>query len=226
MTSAWRRCVAESLGTFAMVFAGTGAIVVNDVSGGAISHVGVSMTFGLIVTVMIYSIGELSGAHINPAVSVGFAVAGRFEPGRVFPYICSQLAGALAASLLLRAMFPQHATLGATLPAGAPLQAFLMEVILTWLLMLVILCVTTGSRETGQLAGLAIGGTVLLEALFGGPVSGASMNPARSIGPALVSGNLQHLWIYIAAPLLGVGMAVACWRVLRPELHPAREAAA
>jgi aquaporin Z len=210
-----RRYVAEAIGTFALVFAGTGAIVVNTVSGGTVTHVGIALTFGMVVLAMIYAVGETSGAHLNPAVTLGFFAAGRF-PGRcVIPYVCCQLAGALAASALLRLMFGTTAHLGATLPAGSAVQSFIMEVVLTGLLMFVILCVATGSKEQGLMAGIAIGATVALEAMFAGPVCGASMNPARSIAPAVVSMTPAHLWVYILAPVLGAGLAVGCWRAVR-----------
>lgn len=204
--------IAELIGTFALVFAGTGAIIVNDVSGGAVTHVGVALTFGLIVMTMIYSVGNVSGAHFNPAVTVAFWVAGRFELKKVPPYIFSQLSGAFLASALLWIMFSGHQTLGATLPVGSWQQSFVFEVVLTFLLMFVILNVSTGAMEKGLMAGVAIGGTVALEAMFAGPISGASMNPARSIAPAIFSGQYQTLWIYITAPILGALLAVpACF---------------
>jgi aquaporin NIP len=210
-----RKCLAEIFGTFAMVFAGTGAIIINDVTGGLVTHVGVSATFGLIVLAMIYAIGEISGAHINPAVTIAFWWAGRFPARRVLPYITSQLIGALLASLVLRLMFPAHPTLGLTHPAGSQLQAFILELILTALLMFVILGVSTGSRDQGIMAGLAIGAVVMLEAMFAGPISGASMNPARSLGPAVISGHVHDLWIYCTAPVLGAMAAVSAWRAVR-----------
>lgn len=211
-----RACFAEFLGTAALVFAGTGAIVINDVSNGAITHVGVAMTFGLIVLAMIYTLGDISGAHLNPAVTLAFWRARRFEGARVLPYIGSQLGGALLASGLLRALFPAHATLGATLPAGSAAQSFILETVLTALLMFVILNVSTGSKEKGLTAGIAIGGVILLEAMFAGPICGASMNPARSLAPALVSGNLGAVWIYLLAPVLGAWLAVAGCRGVQP----------
>ncbi len=179
-----RRFAGELLGTFAVVFAGTGAIVINDVSGGAVSHVGIAFTFGLIVLAMIYALGDVSGCHLNPAVTIGFYVARRFEGRFVLPYIASQCSGAILASLTLHVMFPAHLTLGATIPAGDSVQSLLLEFILAFLLMFVILSVSTGSKEKGLLAGVAVGSVIALEALFAGPISGASMNPARSLGPA------------------------------------------
>lgn len=211
-----RKLVAEAIGTFALVFAGTGAIVVNDVSGGAVTHVGIALTFGLIVMAMIYSIGDISGAHINPAVTLAFAVGKRFEFRSVLPYIACQLAGAIAASVLLRLMFPENCLLGATLPAGPWLQSFIFEVVLTFLLMWVILNVSTGAKEDGIMAGAAVGATVALEAMFAGPICGASMNPARSIAPAVVSGEMTHLWVYIVATTLGALLAVPAYAAVRP----------
>ena len=207
-TLAMKKLFAECLGTFALVFAGTGAIVINHASGGAITHAGIALTFGLIVMAMIYTLGDVSGAHMNSAVTVAFATAGRF-PWRAVPgYIGAQLLGALAASGLLRVLFPTDATLGATLPAGAESQSFILEVVLTFLLMFVVLSVSTGAKEKGITAAIAIGGVIALEAMFAGPICGASMNPARSLAPALVSGHLEHLWIYLTAPVLGALLAI------------------
>ena len=206
--------VAEAVGTFAMVFAGTGAIVIDHVTGGAIGHVGVAVTFGLVVMAMIYAVGDVSGAHLNPAVTCGFWLARRL-PGRgVAPYVASQLVGGLAASGLLRLMFWNHATLGATRPAGPVTQSFVLEAVLTFILMFVILGVSVGAKEKGVMAGIAVGAVVGLEAMFGGPISGASMNPVRSLAPAVVSGRLGHLWLYLVAPLLGAAAAVPCWRAV------------
>jgi aquaporin NIP len=210
-----RKCLAEILGTFAMVFAGTGAIVINDVSGGMVTHAGIAVTFGLIVLAMIYAIGDISGAHINPAVTIAFWWAGRFPGRRVGPYLASQLTGALLASGALRLMFAAHPTLGLTHPAGSQFQSFVLEFMLTAILMFVILGVSTGAKDQGIMAGLAIGAVVMLEAMFAGPISGASMNPARSLGPAVVSGHLHDLWIYLTAPVLGAIAAVMAWRAVR-----------
>jgi len=208
---------AELIGTFALVFCGTGAIVINNVTGGTVSHLGVAATFGAIVSAMIYSIGEQSGAHINPAVTIAFYLSGRFSGKKVIPYIISQIIGALLASLLVHSLFPQSEMLGATLPAFTSTQAFIIEILLTFILMFVIIQVSTGSKEQGLLAGLAIGLVVFLEAAFAGPITGASMNPARSIGPAVVAGHFDHLWIYIAAPIIGASLSILVWNFLRPK---------
>ena len=202
------RYLAEAIGTFGLVFVGCGAIVVNDLYGAPLGHVGVSMAFGLIVMAMIYSFGNISGAHLNPAVTIGFAIAGRLSVKTVPPYIASQIIGAIAAAALLRFLFQEHSDLGSTFPSGSVTQAFTAEVAFTFFLMLVILNVSTGHMEKGIMAGAAIGATVALAALVGGPVSGASMNPARSLGPALVSWQIHSLWIYMLAPV--VGAALAC----------------
>lgn len=212
-----KKLLAESFGTFCLVFAGTGAIIVNDVSGGVVSHVGVALTFGLVVLAMIHSVGDVSGAHLNPAVTLGFYVARRLPGSYVLPYVGSQLAGAFAASGLLRLLFPTHATLGATFPAGATAQSFVLELVLTAILMFVILSVSTGSKERGITAGLVVGAVIALEALFAGPISGASMNPARSIAPAVVSADFSSLWLYVLAPMGGALVAVAGCRCIREE---------
>lgn len=212
-----RRLAAEILGTFALVFAGTGAIIINEVSGGVVTHVGIALTFGLIVLAMIYALGDVSGAHLNPAVTLGFFAARRFEGRWVAPYIVSQCAGALLASLTLRLMFPTSGKLGATMPAGDAMQSFVLEAILTFLLMFVILSVSIGAKEKGITAGIAVGSVIALEALFAGPISGASMNPVRSLAPALVSLHLESLWIYLTAPILGACVGVlACRCVQEP----------
>ncbi len=186
-------------------------IVIDQVSGGSVTHVGVALTFGMIVMSMIYTFGDISGAHFNPAVTIGFWSARRL-PGRAVPaYICSQLLGALLASGTLRILFPANPLLGATLPAGSELQSFILEFILTFFLMLTILNVSTGAKEKGITAGIAVGSVIALEAMFAGPVCGASMNPARSLAPALVSGHWEHLWLYLVAPILGAVTArLAC----------------
>jgi aquaporin Z len=209
-----KKYAAEFIGTFALVFAGTGAIIIDDVTVGGVTHVGVALTFGLVVLAMIYAVGDVSGAHLNPAVTVGFCAARRFPAGQIAPYIASQCAGAALASLVLRLLFPDHARLGATLPAGPAVQSFVLELILAFLLMFVILCVSTGAKEKGITVGIAVGSVIALEALFAGPICGASMNPARSLAPAVVSGHFERLWIYLAAPVAGALLGVAGWRCL------------
>jgi aquaporin NIP len=211
------KLAAEFFGTFALVFAGTGAIVIDNVTGGAVTHTGIALTFGLVVLAMIYSVGDVSGAHLNPAVTIGFFAAGRCGLETVPRYIASQLLGATVASVLLRFLFPQNETLGITLPAGTVLQSFILEAVLTFILMWVILSVSTGAKEKGITAGIAVGSVIGLEAMFGGPISGASMNPARSFAPALVSMHFQNLWIYLVAPFLGALIAVPVCRLVCPE---------
>ena len=210
-----KRLFAEVFGTFALVFAGTGAIVINEVTGGTITHVGIALTFGLVVLAMIYTVGDVSGAHLNPAVTLGFWTARRLPSRDIAPYIISQVAGALIASGLLRLLFPESKFLGATLPAGSDLQSFILEFILTFVLMLTILNVSTGAKEKGITAGIAVGSVIALEALFAGPICGASMNPARSLAPALVSMHLDHLWLYLVAPPLGAAAAMFACRCIR-----------
>jgi aquaporin Z len=212
-----KRACAEFLGTFALVFAGTGAIVVDQVSGGAITHVGIALTFGLVVLAMVYTLGDISGAHLNPAVTVGFWAARRLPARDVLTYVPAQVVGAVAASGLLRVLFPENALLGATLPAGSDLQSFILETVLTFLLMLTILNVSTGAKEKGITAGIAVGAVIGLEAMFAGPICGASMNPARSLAPALVTGHVGHLWIYLIAPPLGAVLAMFACRCVREE---------
>jgi len=215
-----RRCFAEAIGAFTLVFAGTGAVVIDAVTRGGVTHVGVALTFGLVVMALIYAVGDVSGAHFNPAVTLGFWASGRLPGRTVGPYVLSQLAGALLASALLRVMFGNVASLGATLPAGPPVQSLLLETVLTAILMFVILCVSTGPRQIGIMAGIAVGGVIAMEAMFAGPICGASMNPARSLAPAIVSGNLRHLWVYLAGPTVGALVAIPCWRVTRGACPP------
>ena len=212
-----KKLFAEAIGTFCLVFAGTGAIIIDEATRGTVSHVGVALTFGLVVLAMIYSIGDISGAHLNPAVTLGFFVARRFEARLVLPYIACQILGALAASAILHVLFPLNTLLGATLPLGSSLQSFVLELILTCILMFVILSVSTGAKEKGITAGIAIGGVIALEALFAGPICGASMNPARSLAPALLSRHLEHLWIYLAAPIIGAVAAVVSCRCVQED---------
>jgi MIP family channel proteins len=219
-----RALSAELIGTFALVFAGAGAIMV-DAKTGQLGHIGVASTFGLVIMVMIYAVGHISGAHLNPAVSLAFAVSRHFPWSRVVLYWAAQAAGALAAAALLRGSLGNIAHIGATLPAGSDRQSFLWEIVLTFFLMLVIMAVATDTRAVGEAAAIAIGGTVGLDALFGGPVSGASMNPARSLGPAVVSGDLHALWIYLTAPVIGAVLAAAAYQLLRggEVVEPAEE---
>ena len=215
MNETVRKSASEFFGTFCLVFAGTGAIIVNDVSNGAITHVGIALTFGLVVLAMIYTLGDVSGAHLNPAVTLGFLAAGRLEGSQALPYVGSQVLGGITASVVLRVLFPRDSTLGLTRPSGSVEQSFVLEVLLTLILMFVILSVSTGAQEKGITAGIAIGSVIALEALFAGPICGASMNPARSIAPALVSGHLETLWVYIAAPILGAILAIPLCCVIR-----------
>ena len=217
MNPEYKKYVAEALGTFFLVFAGTGAIVINQVSGGAVTHPGIALTFGLIVLAMIYTVGEISGAHLNPAVTLGFWAARRFPKEAVVPYILSQCGGAILASLLMHFLFPYNQTLGATLPKGSASQSFVLEFVLTFLLMWVVLNVSTGAKEKGITAGIVVGSVICLEAMFAGPICGASMNPARSLAPALVSAHMQHLWIYFAAPIAGALAATQACRLVRNQ---------
>jgi aquaporin NIP len=211
-----RLLAAELIGTFALVFAGAGAIVV-DAQTGALGHVGVAITFGLVIMVMIYAFGHISGAHFNPAVSFAFALSRHFPWSRVAAYWGAQVTGAIVAALLIRGSLGSDAHVGATLPSGSQAQSFLWELVLTFFLMLVITAVATDTRAVGEAAAIAIGATVGLDAMFGGPVSGASMNPARSIGPALVSGDLNALWLYIVAPLAGATLGALAYQLLRGQ---------
>jgi aquaporin NIP len=220
-----RAAVAEAVGTFALVFAGAGAIVV-DARTHALGHVGIAIAFGLVIMVMIYAVGHVSGAHFNPAVTFAFALSRHFPWMRAFAYWAAQVAGALLAAALLRASLGADAHLGATLPSGSEGQSFVWEVVLTFFLMFVIMAVATDTRAVGEAAAIAIGGTVGLDAMFGGPVSGASMNPARSLGPALVGGDLHALWLYIVAPLVGAALGALTYQFVRSEpTRPASETA-
>ena len=194
---------AEFVGTLALIFSGCGAAIVDNITGGHIGHVGVGLVFGLVIMAMVYATGHISGAHFNPAVTVAFATIGRFPWRQVPAYIAGQVGAATVGALALLAIFGPVANLGATVPAGSWSQSFGLEIILTFFLMFVITSVATDARSVGGVAGWAIGGTVALAAIFGGPISGASMNPARSLGPALVSGALQDIWLYLLAPVVG-----------------------
>ena len=210
-----KKYLAELLGTYALVFAGTGAIVTDQQTHGSITHVGIAITFGLTVMGMIYTFGDISGAHLNPAVSIAFTIAKKFPVKELLPFIISQLIGAVLASLTLKFLFPANQFLGATIPAGSAGQSFVLEFILTFFLMLVIINAAKGSKEQGMFAGLAIGSVVALEAMFAGPICGASMNPARSFGPAIVSGHTEFLWIYLSATTLGAVSAIPVWKFIK-----------
>jgi len=212
-----KKYLAEFIGTFALVFCGTGAIVINDVTNGGVGHIGIALTFGMIVTAMIYAFGNISGAHINPAVSIAFSLTDRFNKKYLAGYLIAQLLGAFFASGILRILFQTHETLGATIPFDTWHQTFILEIILTYLLMVVILFVSQ-NKSVSSFTGLAVGGTVMLEAMFAGPITGASMNPARSLAPAIVSGNIADLWIYIFAPIIGAILASLTWFLLNNEV--------
>jgi MIP family channel proteins len=211
-----RALLAEMIGTFALVFAGAGAIMV-DAKTHALGHVGVAIVFGLVIMAMIYAVGHVSGAHFNPAVSLAFALTRHFPWTRVGGYWIAQATGAVAAAAVLRGSLGNVAHVGATLPSGSDGQALLWEIVLTFFLMFVIMSVATDTRAVGEAAAIAVGGTVGLDAMFGGPVTGASMNPARSLGPALVSGHLELLWIYLVAPLVGAAIGGFAYQVVRGE---------
>jgi aquaporin NIP len=211
-----RAAVAETIGTFALVFAGAGAIMV-DAKTHALGHVGVAITFGLVIMAMIYAVGHVSGAHFNAAVTLAFALTRHFPWPRAVVYWCAQFIGAVSAALLLRASLGNIAHVGATLPSGSQAQSFFFEFVMTAFLMFVVLAVATDARAVGEAAAIAIGGTIGLDAMFGGPISGASMNPMRSLGPALVSGDLHALWLYIVAPILGASVGGLAYQFVRGE---------
>jgi aquaporin NIP len=212
-----KKYISEFIGTFSMIFCGTGAMTVNEITGGQVTHVGIAITWGLIVMAMIYAFGETSGAHFNPAVSIAFAFAKKFAWREVPKYIIAQILGAFAASLVLWFLFPTSETLGATIPTVDVWRAFVLELLLTFFLMVVIINVSTGSKEMGIIAGIAVGGVVLLEAMFAGPITNASMNPARSIAPNIISGNIEGLWLYILAPILGALLAVFSCKLIKED---------
>ena len=211
-----RRLAAEFVGTFALVFAGCGAITV-DAKTGQLGHIGVAITFGLVIMAMIYAVGHISGAHFNPAVTFAFSLSRHFSWRRAGLYWIAQLAGALTAAAVLRGSLGNIAHVGATLPSGSQGQSFLWELVMTFFLMFVIMAVATDTRAVGEAAAIAVGGTVGLDAMFGGPISGASMNPARSAGPAIVSGDLHALWLYILAPIIGASLAAVTYQFIRDE---------
>jgi aquaporin NIP len=211
-----RALVAETIGTFALVFAGAGAIMV-DAKTHALGHIGVAFSFGLVIMVMIYAVGHISGAHFNAAVTFAFALSRHFPWSRALAYWLAQFVGAITAAAVLRGSLGNLAHVGATLPSGSQGQSFLWELVMSFFLMFVILAVATDTRAVGEAAAIAIGGTIGLDAMFGGPISGASMNPMRSLGPALVSGDLHALWLYIAAPILGTSLGALAYQVVRGE---------
>ena len=209
-----RSLAAEAIGTFTLVFAGCGAIMV-DAKTGQLGHVGVAISFGLVIMAMIYAVGHVSGAHFNGAVTFAFALTRHFPWSRAALYWVAQLVGAVIAAALLRASLGNVAHLGATFPSGSDAQSFLFELLMTAFLMFVILAVATDTRAVGEAAAIAVGGTILLDAMFGGPISGASMNPMRSAGPAIVSGDLHALWIYILAPIIGASVGGVAYQFVR-----------
>jgi MIP family channel proteins len=211
-----RQLVAEALGTFALVFAGAGAVMV-DAKTHALGHVGVALTFGLVIMAMIYAVGHISGAHFNGAVTLAFALTRHFPWPRAGVYWAAQLTGAIAAAAVLRGSLGTIAHVGATLPSGSDRQSFLWEIVLSAILMFVIMAVATDTRAVGEAAAIAIGGTIGLDAMFGGPISGASMNPMRSMGPAFVSGDVTSLWVYIAGPVIGTSLGALLYQFVRGE---------
>ena len=212
-----RKLIAEIIGTFTMVFCGCGAMTINEITNGSITHVGVAIAWGLVVMSMIYAFGEISGAHFNPAVTLGFATANKFKWKKVPGYIIAQGIGAFLAITILWVLFPESKSFGHTYPAEgfAPYKAFILEFFLTFFLMMVIINVSTGSKEIGTMAAIAVGSVILLEAMFAGPMTKASMNPIRSIAPAFISGNIKDLWLYVIAPILGAQLAIFCHHILK-----------
>lgn len=212
-----KKYISEFIGTFSLIFCGTGAMTINEVTGGDVTHVGIGLTWGLIVMAMIYAFGDISGAHFNPAVTIAFAYAKKFAWKETPKYIIAQILGAFAASLVLMFLFPDSEFLGSTIPKVDVWRAFVLELLLTFFLMVTIINVSTGSKEIGVIAGIAIGGVVLLEAIFAGPITNASMNPARSLAPNIVSGNIDGLWLYMVAPVLGALLAVVSCKLVKDE---------
>ncbi len=209
------RLASEFIGTFALVFIGAGSAAVNAWSNGAVSHVGISLAFGGIILVAVYALGHISGAHLNPAVTFGFWVARRFPGREVAPYVAAQIAGATAGAFAVRGAVGPFAVLAATRPAIPVLPALGVEIVLSFFLMLVVMAVATDARVSGEVAGLAVGFIVMVDALMGGPLTGASMNPARSFGPALATGQWESHWIYWIGPLIGMAIAVLIYDYLR-----------
>lgn len=213
-----KKYAAEFLGTFIMIFCGCGAMAINDITG-AVTHPGIAITWGLVVMTMIYAFGEISGAHFNPAVTIAFAYAKKFQWKEVPKYIIAQFLGALAAAFILLFLFPESEFLGATSPAEGfeAYKAFVLELLLTFFLMVVIINVSTGSKEIGTMAAVAVGAVILLEAMFAGPMTKASMNPIRSLAPAIASGHFQHLWLYLTAPFIGAFLAVVSCKFIKDD---------
>ncbi len=212
-----KKYLSEYLGTFILLFVGTGSVIVNQHTNGALGLSGIATVWGFVIIALIYSFGDISGAHFNPAVSIAFAVDNRFTWKEVPAFLIAQLAGALSASFVLHYLFPDNETLAITQPSGTATQSFILELLMTFILMLVILRVSTGAKEKGITAGIAIGGTVWMLVLFGGPVCGTSLNPTRSLAPAIVSGHFNALWIYLTAPFAGTLSAVFVHRILMQE---------
>ena len=213
-----KKYLSEFIGTFILLFAGTGVVVVNQLTNGVVTLPGIAACWGLIIIATVYAFGDISGNHINPAVTIAFAVDKRFEWKEVPGYLAAQLLGAVAASFTLHILFPENISLGLTQPSGAWYQSFILEVLMTFILMMVILRVSTGAKEKGITAGIVIGATVWFLVLFGGPVSGCSLNPTRSLAPALITLNFQSLWIYLTAPFAGALLAVLVHRLLHEEV--------
>jgi aquaporin NIP len=215
-----KRAVAESIGTFGIVFFGCGAIMVAERFPGMISPAGISVAFGLVVMAMIYTLGHISGAHFNPAVTLAFAITRHFPFRSVLLYWCAQCLGSLVGVSILYLILPYGVGYGETVPHVPILQAFMWEVILTFTLMFVVMGVAKDSRAVGTLAGLVIGATVSLTAFVGGPITGDSMNPARSLGPAILSGRVDVLWLYILAPMIGAVLGSLTYQWVRGEREP------
>jgi aquaporin NIP len=216
MTTDYKAYFGELLGTFILLMCGCGAIIVHQETQGAVTHVGICIVWGLVVMALIYALGGVSGCHINPAVTVALSLVGLFPWKQVVPYVLAQVAGAFLAIVCLHIMFPGNEGLGGTYPSGSAMQSWMLELFLTFFLMLTVLLTTQGKSESAaNFAAIAIGAVVLLEALFAGPISGASMNPARSLAPAMLAGKMGDVWIYLTATPIGAGLAAGAWRVLK-----------
>lgn len=212
--------LAECIGTFILIFTGTGAIMVNKITEGTITHLGICFVFGGVVTAIIYSIGHISGAHINPAVTLAFWTSKILPANKVLPYIIGQFSGGILASILLRVILGNVAEMGATLPKITNWsQSLIIEIILTFILMFIVLGSGLDKRAPAGFAGIAIGLTVTLEAIFMGPITGASMNPVRSLAPALITQLWQYQWLYIVGPIIGAQLAVWTYRQLSNNFY-------